>query len=248
MIPDPTCGWNSIIPIYIGSDPRMGAAETALAYSIRKHASRPVQLTWMRAGDPGWKVGTAAEVAAGTADWDIGRAPGLPYTSTGWATDFTCFRWAVPELARKAGYARAIYLDVDMVVFADVAELIDFDLGGLAFGRAAGRSDVMVFDCLHPFWQSEAWPSVDDMQTTCRGMSMLLTLCPPSATLPAEWDELARYTPGKTKLRHFTNMRTQPWKPWPEAFTYKTLDGDSELFWKIHREAIGEKEKEGNPR
>lgn len=77
-------------------------SQAVLEWSIRKHATEPVELTWMKASnDPksmwhGWLM----------------RA---------WATPFSGFRWSIPEFCEFKG--RAIYLDIDMIVMADIAEL-----------------------------------------------------------------------------------------------------------------------------
>src|SRR3546814_19843722 len=45
-----------------------------------------------------------------------------------WKTGFTNYRYAIPDLAGKAG--RAIYNDVDQVYLADPAQLFDMDMQG----------------------------------------------------------------------------------------------------------------------
>lgn len=90
------------IPIYIGSDIGAGSkpAEVALEYSIRKHTDAAVDFNWMRAGEAPW-------------DWGLegGRQT---------HTSFTPFRFAIPYLCEAP---RALYLDVDMIVLGDIAEL-----------------------------------------------------------------------------------------------------------------------------
>ena len=68
------------IQVYVGTDQRSGQAEKVLEHSIYKHCSMPVAIHWMRQGDPGftgWK-----------------HQPDLPHPPNGWATGFTCFRYA----------------------------------------------------------------------------------------------------------------------------------------------------------
>lgn len=118
--------------IYVGTDERMGKAERVLEHSLRRHASIEVEIHWMRAGDPGFE------------GWEIGRKPGAPYSGGSWSTDFTCFRFAVPEVAGFQG--RAIYLDADMLVLADVRELWD-RRRRRPWTCPGGRSEVSVIDC-----------------------------------------------------------------------------------------------------
>lgn len=77
-------------------------SQAVLEWSIRKHASEPVDITWMKASnDP-------------TSMWH-------GWLMRGWATPFSGFRWSIPE---ACGFEdRAIYLDIDMIVMADIAEL-----------------------------------------------------------------------------------------------------------------------------
>jgi hypothetical protein len=77
-------------------------SQSVLEWSIRKHASMPVDITWMKASnDPG-------------SIWH-------GWLMRNWATPFSAFRWAVPAACSFQG--RAIYLDIDMIVRADIAEL-----------------------------------------------------------------------------------------------------------------------------
>jgi hypothetical protein len=49
-----------------------------------------------------------------------------------WGTPFTCFRYAVPELCNFEG--KAIYTDVDMINFRDIAHLWEYPMHGKPFG------------------------------------------------------------------------------------------------------------------
>ena len=76
--------------------------QAVLEWSLRKHASEPVDITWMKASnDP-------ASIWHG-------------WIMRNWATPFSGFRWSIPEACGFSG--RAIYLDIDMILMADIAEL-----------------------------------------------------------------------------------------------------------------------------
>lgn len=104
--------------VFVGTDQRMGPAERALERSIRAHSGIPAELNWMRAGQGQF------------GGWHMRRRAERPYSGSGWPTEFTPFRFAVPELAGFKG--RAIYLDADMVL-GDIRELWErlFDAPGL---------------------------------------------------------------------------------------------------------------------
>lgn len=219
------------IRIFVGTDARMGKAEAVLEHSIRKHSSAPIEITWMRAGDPGW-------------DWNMGREPGHPYAGGGaWATDFTCFRFAVPEVAGFQG--KAIYLDTDMFVRRDIAEIYNLELKK-PWSTCSQRTDVSVINC-GAFKDKPWWPSIAKMKPTAHKIHHYIQILLKHqflvmGAIPNQWDILdgRGFNPKKTCLVHFTNMRTQPWKPWPETFKYPSRHPCPEVeheFWELYREA-----------
>jgi hypothetical protein len=175
--------------IYVGSDERMGKAERALEHSLRRNASLDVEIHWMRSGDIGFN------------DWSIGRKPGLPYSGGSWSTDFSCFQFAVFELARFDG--RAIYLDVDMVVLGDIAEDWTWK-SNKPWVCPEGRSEVSVIDCA-AFRDLEWRPSLESMKksgsTLAVYWSVLVSHGFVDATLPVEWNSrrTVRSPPRSTK-------------------------------------------------
>jgi len=84
-------------------------SQAVLEYSLRKHASEPIDLIWM-------KLSKNPE-----SYWYSDRAKNRGWLTQSWATPFSGFRWAIPAFCHFQG--RAIYLDVDMIVMADIAEL-----------------------------------------------------------------------------------------------------------------------------
>jgi hypothetical protein len=197
-----------MIPIYIGSDQRQAPAERVLEYSIRKHTDAEVEIHWMRYGDPGFD------------DWNLGRPPGKLKAGKGWGTNFSCFRFAIPELAGFQGYA--IYLDSDMVVTGDIADLYSYQVKGKWNGTSPKFTDVSVVDCEG---LKGVLPPLEQLKTEGHSLShyrrMLWAAERYTHTIPIdEWNCRDR-VPGSCKLLHFTNMGTQPWTPHPEAFAYR---------------------------
>lgn len=104
-------------------------SQAVLEYTLRLHASQPLEITWMQQSrDPaspfhGWRTET-------------------------WSTPFSGFRWAVPELCGFEG--RAIYMDSDCIVMADIAELWEQRLqpGKCVIAKGAeGRLCVSLWGC-----------------------------------------------------------------------------------------------------
>ncbi len=105
-------------------------SQAVLEWSLRKHASESVEITWMRLShDP--------------------ASPWSGWRTEKWATPFSGFRWAVPEVCGFEG--RAIYCDSDVIFMADVAELWrqEFKPGKAVMAKGGGswRFCVSMWDC-----------------------------------------------------------------------------------------------------
>lgn len=224
------------IRVFVGTDQRMRKAELVLEHSIRKHASQPVEIHWMRANDPGFRVEEHSTWGENDPSWSIGRPPGTPYgpgKPGRWATDFTCFRFFVPELCNFEGFA--IYLDVDMMLFADIAELWNYRQPGKLVSTS--RLDVFVADCS----AFRDWIRSEEAKGSGFGFGVYqgrLGKRWVKNGIPDAWDTLDRWDE-RAKLVHFTQMRTQPWKPWPEVFRYPDHPDPAavEKFWELYEEA-----------
>lgn len=204
--------------IYVGTDEyqRAAGAERVLEYSIRKHATCDVDIHWMRAGDPGWEI--TADGRDGT--WRIGREPGSAWPKEGWGTDFSCFRFAIPEVHGFSG--RAVYMDVDMLVLGDVKELLTMPLSRAWTCCHQAITDVSVIDCggfADKFGRGK-WPTLVGLKASrskaYHHVQHLNQLGLVSATLPWDWNcrDSSDQWKDSTKLLHFTAVPWQPWHPY----------------------------------
>jgi len=144
--------------IFVGCDPNDCDLEQmmVLEYSLRKHASIPVEIHWMQMSrDPGspWHSDPAADAGS-----DVG------WRTERWVTPFSGFRWAIPELCGFNG--RAIYMDADMIVLRDIASLWRMPIGPGKVLAAKGRKQrwrfcVTVWDCAAA---RAHLPSLDDLK------------------------------------------------------------------------------------
>lgn len=201
---------DDVIKIYVGTDAHMKKAEIALEYSIRAHTKSKIDIVWMDASRGGIWSG-----------WGIGREAGNPYSADGWSTDFTNFRFAIPEANEFKG--RAIYLDADMILVRDIKELFDMPMKRPCM-RQQDNMDVILYDC-SAFKDLPWWPSMEEMKTNGWNLSKysnLLMEHTMAAAMPLIWDcqDGKNYDPARTGLIHYTDMNTQPWKPYPEVFKY----------------------------
>lgn len=192
---------NNVDPIrvFCGSDRSQQLAFEVLAHSIRRHTRRALEI---RAIDNG--------LAPMPSDPRL-----APYT------EFSFARFAIPALCDHAG--RAIYMDSDMLVFADIGELWDTDLAGASIAIEVGSRSrasrsksaaVMLLDCAALDWQVE--PIVLGLgkhydYNELMSIDPLVAVGQMRELIVDGWNDLDLYQSGHTRNLHFTEIRTQPW-------------------------------------
>lgn len=126
-------------------------------------------------------------------------------------TTFSFQRFLIPEACHFQG--RAIYLDSDMIVGEDIAELWESPLrdGAVCATPPGWQSAVMLIDCERAQWRIA--DLVREMDEGRMGYGDLMNLrrfaC--AKTIHPGWNSMDKFIPGETRLLHYTNMRTQPW-------------------------------------
>lgn len=118
-----------------GANGEDAEAQAMFEYSLHKHISGPVDITWMKLSkDP-------------TSPWYSDPKKGKGWNTKGWATPFSAFRWAIPHVCNFEG--KAIYMDgVDMLVKADLYELWNQEVpkGKCILTKNENLTCVIVFD------------------------------------------------------------------------------------------------------
>lgn len=217
------------LKVFIGCEPSQEVAASVLEHSIVSRCSRPVRVTVLPAS--------------------TSRVPKDPRNQP--RTKFSFSRFLIPSMCEFRG--RALYLDADMQVFGDIAELWKIPFDGKrvlctsqpapdvwkenkAF-RAGRQMRVMLLDCSRLDWDVERIiDGLDRGEFSYEELMFDLCIVPPDDIddrLPPEWNHLERYEPGVTKLVHYTVVQTQPWKNnanplrdlWHEAFSAAVADG-----------------------
>jgi hypothetical protein len=221
------------VRLYIGTDPQQRKAEQALEYSIRRYTKGPVEITWMDYSRGGlW------------ADWKIGRDYNALPTSasrTAWATNFSAFRFAVPEAAGFRG--RAIYLDSDMIVIRDLRDMFEQPMER-PWLITPNCPAAMLIDCSW-FQDKEWWPRVEVMKASgwlVGDYTGLLNKYGASGTLSKIWNchDGKGFIADETGIIHFTTRERQPWMPYPEIFEYKPPESEDlwVLWWRMYIGAL----------
>lgn len=124
-------------------------SQSVLEYTLRKHASEDIDLTWMKLSkDPG-------------SFWYSDRTKNRGWLTSSWATPFSGLRWGIPAFCNFEG--RAIYLDIDMIVMDDIAKLWNEPINGEAFCIAKDPKTFCctVFDCAKA---KERLPPIDQIK------------------------------------------------------------------------------------
>jgi hypothetical protein len=136
-------------------------------------------------------------------------------------TEFSFGRFAIPSLCAYAG--KAVYMDSDMLVLRDIAELWDqpfdgarilIEVGSRAQAERGKHAAVMLLDCERLPWRvSEIVAGLGTRYDYDALMSIDPLLVPGDMAdrIPAGWNDLDRYDAQRTRNIHFTEIRTQPW-------------------------------------
>lgn len=188
------------IRVFVGADENQQLAFRVLEYPIRRHSTIPVDIV------------------------SLGQFPMPTPADPRWRsrTGFTFQRFLIPALCGYRG--RAIYLDADMLVFQDLADLWRWPMPDsihLLYTRQHSERArlaayaVMVLNCERLQWNiEEIIRSLDDAETDYQKLVYELDLVgesEKSAALPTDWNALEQYEARRTALIHFTDMPRQPW-------------------------------------
>ena len=135
-----------------------------------------------------------------------------------WATPFSVFRWAVPHVCNYEG--KAIYMDVDMIARADIAELWNqhIPLGKAMLWKDEKHSCVMLFDCAA---MKGVMPPFEQMRRKHGGYSVYrdVNARPAANRFIGDWNCLdggnyPTLDDPDIKIIHFTRVETQPHLKW----------------------------------
>jgi hypothetical protein len=173
-----------MLQIFIGYDPRQPLAYNILQHSIARHSSKPVSITPLILSQ-------------------------LPIKRRG-LTEFTYSRFLVPYLCGFKG--KALFLDADMVVTGDIAELFDHeDMSAVSVMQGQPKfewASAMLFNCGACLRLTPEF--IDDTNNKL----MDLEWAPYVGNFPAEWNHCVGYQDFKeAKLYHYT----QGLPCWPET-------------------------------
>lgn len=193
--------------VFVGADRTQALAVKVLEHSIKRHSSIDVEV-------------------AGMVDLPV-REPKDPRN---WQrTNFSFSRFCIPNLCDYSG--RAAYMDADMLVFRDIAELWEIPFDGATIiiqesvetqvtekvGAPSHRKkqcSVMLIDCEKARWEIEE--IVDGFDEGRYDYDQLMSeMCILDESdvryaVPFQWNSLEHHD-ANTRLIHYTDVYTQPW-------------------------------------
>lgn len=186
------------IRVFVGTMEDQILATQVLEYSIKRHTDCEVDLF------PLFKSSIQIPQPKNPRNWP--------------RTPFSFQRFLIPEICRYQG--RAIYLDSDMQVFADISRVWKMDMGGSnLFGVRAmdprqrrPQFSVMLLDCERLNWSiGKIVSDLDEGKLDYHGLMHDMKIANARAAIGSEWNSLETYEAGVTSLIHYTDMQTQPW-------------------------------------
>lgn len=204
------------VRVFIGSGEASLLERKTLIYSLRKFTQRELDIYVFN--------GTHNAIEVNDKEPYLAPLPlHLKYQNR--VTEFSLYRFLIPELCNYQGMA--IYLDSDMVCLEDIGKLFDTDLEGCDFlvkneayqeiSENLWGLSAILFDCSRcKFDLEEIFSQIDQGFYTysdfSRMSSRFVKIHPYQiGKMPGEWNSFD-YWDHKTKIIHYTNLYTQPWK------------------------------------
>ncbi|MEA5526327.1 glycosyltransferase [Nodularia spumigena] len=203
------------IKVFIGSGEASLLERKVAIYSLQKHTQRQLDIY----------VFNGTHNAIELNDQEPFLAPlslKLKYHNI---TEFSLYRFLIPQICNYQG--KAIWIDSDTVCLADIAEIFDTSLNGCDFLAKAEayntRSSnlwglsVMLIDCkqtrfdLETYFNEIAQGLYTYTDFSCMSPAFLAHHPLKIGQLDPQWN-VFDYCDEQTKLIHYTNLNTQPWK------------------------------------
>ncbi len=217
------------VRIFIGSGEASSLERKTLTHSLRKNSRRPLDLYVFN--------GTHNSIEHN--DEPPQLAPmslRVKYTNF---TEFSLYRWLIPQLCNHQG--RAIFLDSDTICLGDVGELFDMPMNGAAmmctkaYDSGEWGPSVLLLDCAKCRFDLEN--IFDEIGAGKYSYSDFTRLSPAYLAhhpyeigeLGHEWNSFDKYD-DRTRIIHYTDLMRQPWRHSGHPFGH--------LWFRYFREAI----------
>ncbi|HEX6716896.1 MAG TPA: glycosyltransferase [Pyrinomonadaceae bacterium] len=201
------------VKVFIGSGEASLIERKVAIYSLRKHTKRELDVY----------VCNGTHNAIELNDEEPVLAPMSLRVKYRNVTEFSLYRFLIPQLCEYTG--KAIYIDSDTICLSDIAQLFDTPLDGADFlakpdayeGEQLWGLSVMLIDCERCRFDLEQ--IIDEIDSGLYSMTDFSVMAPrflahhpyKVGRLDPHWNVFDQRD-DQTKLIHYTNLLTQPWK------------------------------------
>lgn len=208
-------------------------SQLVLEHSFRRHCSDKIDITWMR---------LTRNQESPFSGWDTSE----------WATPFSGFRWAVPELCGYEG--RALYVDSDVIAKADPIELwrTPIDIGKAVIAKGGNhnwRFCVSLWDCS---FARKYLPTIQEMKSDPQSHKKLIAFFKDSNLVQpfsnGNWncvdgENYSSINDADIKILHYSSEAHQPQlryavKRLAEKGMKHWFDGEIKRHWRPEIEAL----------
>ena len=213
----------SPIKIFVGCDPNNCDLEQmmVLDYSIKKHTSHPYEIVWMQLSkDP-------------DNFWYSNPEKNEGWNTQEWVTPFSGFRWAIPAYCNYEG--RAIYMDGDVIILSDIADLWNHPINDDSIVIAKGkpfltRLCVALWDCNRA---KKFLPKIEEMRKNPGAHGKLMRLIEKKPELVTPFNDNYNCLDGEDipiadiKILHYTDIDTQ----FSHKYSIPRLEKEGSTHW-----------------
>jgi hypothetical protein len=218
------------VRIFIGSGEASALERKTLIHSVKKNSQRPLDIHVFN--------GTHNSIERN--DEPPRLAPMSLRVKYQNFTEFSLYRWLIPQLCGHQG--RAIFLDSDTICLGDIGELFDLEMNGAsmmcikAYDTGEWGPSVLLLDCSKCRFDLERiFDEIDAGKFTYSEFTRLaaafLAHYPQQiGELGHEWNSFDKYDE-RTRIIHYTDLTRQPWRYSGHPY------GD--LWYRYFREACG---------
>lgn len=206
---------SSPLRIFIGSGEQSVLERKVLIYSLHKHTRRELDIRVFN--------GTHNAIERGNEAPSLAPLPlHLKYRNV---TEFSLYRYLIPQLCAFRG--KALYLDSDTVCLSDIGKLFDHPLDNFDFlakreaysrgGEKMWGLSIMMIDCSRcRFDLEQIFTEIDRgiytySEFSQMGKNFLSSHSYEVGPIDPNWN-VFDFCDSNTKLIHYTNLFTQPWK------------------------------------
>ncbi len=214
---------NEVIKVFVGCDPNNCDLEQmmVLDYSIHKHTTAPVEIIWMQLSrDPDSYWYSNPEVNEG-------------WNTTKWVTPFSGFRWAIPDYCDYSG--KAIYMDADVVVLSDLAELWVHPIKRKSIVAAKGKKHIRrLCTCVWDCKKAKSYlPDIESLRTDAYSHRKMMDFIKNNPYLVQPFRDTYNCIDGeslpieKIKILHYSDMGTQ----FSHKYSIPRLKAEGDKHW-----------------